>query len=168
MSTPLILLAGGTGDLGARIATELRDRGAEIRAIVRAASKSDDVARLRDLSVGILEVDYADHAALVEACRGASCVISALAGLRETIIDAQTQLLSAATEAGVLSFIPSDFSIDFTKLQPGTNRNLDLRREFMKALDAAPIKATSVFNGAFTDMLTGRAPIVLLKFKRIL
>jgi hypothetical protein len=65
-------------------------------------------------------------------------------------------------------FIPSDYCIDFTKLPPGTNRNLDLRREFHERLDRAPIAATSILNGRFADMLTGQAPIVLFKFKRVL
>ena len=64
-------------------------------------------------------------------------------------------------------FIPSDYSIDFTKLASGTNRNLDLRREFHERLDKAPISATSILNGMFTDMLTGQAPIILFKFKRV-
>jgi hypothetical protein len=35
-------------------------------------------------------------------------------------------------------------------------------------LDAAPIRATSILNGAFTDMLTGVAPFVVFRFRRIL
>jgi hypothetical protein len=65
-------------------------------------------------------------------------------------------------------FIPSDYCIDFTKLAPGTNRNFDVRREFKTRLDKAPIAATSILNGMFTDMLTGQAPIVLFKWKRVL
>jgi Nucleoside-diphosphate-sugar epimerases len=95
-------------------------------------------------------------------------VVSALSGLREVIVDAQTSLLEAAVSAGVPRFIPSDYCIDFTKLPPGSNRNFDLRREFQTRIDRAPIAATSIFNGMFTDMLTGQAPIVLFKRKRIL
>ena len=97
----------------------------------------------------------------------AACVISALSGLREVIVDTQTLLLDAAVKAGVPRFIPSDYSIDFTKLTPGTNRNLDLRREFHERLDKAPIAATSILNGMFTDLLTGEAPVILFKFKRV-
>jgi hypothetical protein len=42
--------------------------------------------------------------------------VSALAGLRETIIDAQKVFLDAAVEANVQRFIPSDYSSDFTNL----------------------------------------------------
>ncbi|MBB4639233.1 hypothetical protein FHS01_005300 [Longimicrobium terrae] len=94
--------------------------------------------------------------------------MSALSGLREVIVEAQTRLLEAAVSAGAPRFIPSDFAIDFTTLPPGSNRNLDLRREFKERVDRAPIAATSIMNGAFADMLTGVAPIILFKRRRIL
>jgi hypothetical protein len=60
-----------------------------------------------------------------------------------------------------------DFAIDFTKVPPGTNRNLDLRREFQERLDRTPIAATSILNGMFTELLTGQAPVILFKFHRV-
>jgi hypothetical protein len=95
-------------------------------------------------------------------------VVSALSGLREVIVDAQTALLQAAVAAGVPRFIPSDYCIDYTKLPPGGNRNLDLRREFMFRIDGSAIAATSILNGMFTDLLTGQAPVVLFGPRRIL
>ena len=76
--------------------------------------------------------------------------------------------LEGAVKAGVPRFIPSDFSLDFTNLAPGKNRNLDLRREFHTILDAAPIRATTVFNGAFMELLTTDMPLILYRFRRIL
>jgi uncharacterized protein YbjT (DUF2867 family) len=168
MTTQPILLAGGTGDLGGRIARALIDRGAAVRALVRPGAAADKVAHLRGLGVEIAEAEYDDPEALRRACTGAACVVSALSGLREVIVEAQTRLLEAAVSAGVPRFIPSDFAIDFTTLPPGSNRNLDLRREFKERLDRAPVAATSIMNGAFADMLTGVAPIILFKRRRIL
>jgi hypothetical protein len=105
---------------------------------------------------------------LVKPCRGASCVVSVLAGLREVIIDAQTVLLDAAIAAGVPRFIPSDYSLDFTKFSHGENRNLDLRRQFHQYLDTTSIASTSIFNAAFTDLLTGQMPMILFKQKLVL
>ena len=106
-------------------------------------------------------------AQLATACQGASCVVSALSGLQGVIVDVQSMLLDAAVQAGVPRFIPSDYSIDFTKLPEGTNRNLDLRRTFGKRLDQVPIAATSILNGMFTDLLTGQAPVILFGLKRV-
>jgi nucleoside-diphosphate-sugar epimerase len=167
-SSALIVLAGAAGDLGHRIALALLARGAQVRALVRPGNTKPNVATLRERGAEIVEVDFKDAAALTRACVGASCVVSALSGLRDVIIDAQTHLLDAAVAAGVPRFIPSDFAIDFTKLPEGSNRNLDLRREFGRHLDRVPIQATSILNGMFMDLLTGQAPLVLFKIKRVL
>ncbi|WP_420130491.1 NmrA family NAD(P)-binding protein [Longimicrobium sp.] len=168
MTDTTILLAGATGALGGRIATELAGRGATVRALVRPGTAPEKLERLRSLGAQVVQADYGDAAAMRAACAGAACVVSALSGLREVIVEAQTRLLEAAVEAGVPRFIPSDFAIDFTRLPPGSNRNLDLRREFKERLDRAPIAATSILNGAFADMLTGVAPIILFKRKRVM
>ncbi|RYY92824.1 MAG: NmrA family protein [Chitinophagaceae bacterium] len=160
-----VILAGATGALGRRIAHELGQRGASVRALVRAGSRADH-PELADAAV--FHVDYNSDESLLQACAGGACVVSALSGLEDVIVGAQTRLLQAATDAGVPRFIPSDYCIDYTKLRPGRNRNLDLRRRFAQRLDAAPIKATGILNGMFTDLLTGQAPVVLRKQRRIL
>jgi len=169
MSTaPLILLAGGTGDLGARIAKAILRQGAPVRALVRRGTPVEKLQWLRGLGAEVAEADYADPAAMAEACAGTACVVSALSGLHEAIVENQSALLEAAVRARVPRFIPSDFALDFTKLPPGANRNLDLRRDFHARLDRAPIAATSILNGAFADMLTDQAPIILFGLKRVL
>ncbi len=167
MDDATTVLAGATGNLGGRIARALLERGAKVRAIVRRDSPPDKVAELRQRGAVIVEVDFNSFDALAKACSGASCVISALAGLRDVIVQTQALLLDAAVKAAVPRFIPSDFSIDFTKLPPGSNRNLDLRRDFHERLDKAPVSATSILNGMFTHLLTGQAPIILFKLKRV-
>jgi len=163
-----IAVAGATGNLGGRIVKSLLQSGARVKALVRPHTDPDRIERLKSPDVEIAEVDLNDAPAVASACSGADCVISALAGLRDVIVETQSSLLEGAVMAQVPRFIPSDYSIDFTKLPDGTNRNLDLRREFHKRLDASGISATTVFNGAFADMLTGRMPLILFKRRRIL
>jgi nucleoside-diphosphate-sugar epimerase len=164
----MILVAGGTGELGGRIVRALVAKGAEVRVVARPGSDPEKISQVQKLGATVLTVNTWDVADITKACADVSCVVSALAGLRETVIDAQKVLLDAAVAAGVPRFIPSDFSIDFTRLPAGRNRNLDLRREFHAYLDKAPIAATTIFNGAFADMITGQMPIVLFSLKRIL
>ena len=161
-------MAGATGDLGHRIAQALLKRGAVVRALVRPGNTKPEVAQLRGLGAEIVEVNFDSVTALTKACAGAACVVSALSGLRDVIVNGQKRLLDAAVAAGVPRFIPSDFCIDYTKLPNGSNRNLDLRREFNQRLDQAPIQATSILNGMFTDLLTGQAPVVLFGPRRVL
>jgi uncharacterized protein YbjT (DUF2867 family) len=167
MSDRVTVLAGATGHLGGLIARELRARGARVRAIIRPGTPRGSVTTLEQLGVAVAEADYRNAAQLERACESASCVVSALSGLDDVILGAQTALLQASISAGVRRFIPSDFAIDFTKLPDGGNRNLDLRRRFHRRLAGAPIASTSILNGMFADLLTGQAPFILFRFRRV-
>lgn len=167
-SSSAIVLAGATGGLGLLIAHHLRRRGATVRALVRPeSSRKAEAESLRLQGVEVIAVDFASVPDLTRACTGAGCVVSALSGLHDTIVETQTRLLDAAVAAGVPRFIPSDFSADFTRLPADANRNFDLRREFQRRLAQAPIRATSIFNGMFMDLLTGQAPLVQPGIRRI-
>jgi uncharacterized protein YbjT (DUF2867 family) len=154
-----IFVAGGTGKLGELIVKALIKRGAEVRAITRRETEPAKTEKLRQLGAEVISVDMSKTQELKGACQGVSCVVSALSGLRETIVDAQTQLLDAAIAAGVPRFIPSDFAADFTRLPEGDNRNFDLRKEFHEYLDKSPIAATSIMNGAFSYILGYHSPL---------
>ena len=168
MSGATIVVAGASGDLGGRITSALLERGATVRALVRHSTASDRVERLRKLGAEVAPVDLYSASEAMPACEGAACVVSALAGLRDVILEAQTLLLFASVTAGVPRFIPSDYSIDFTKCRAGENRNLDLRRVFHRRLDEAPISATTIFNGAFAELLTGQMPMISFRLRRVL
>jgi nucleoside-diphosphate-sugar epimerase len=168
MSDSTIVVAGATGDLGGRIARALLERGASVRALVRHSTAQDRVERLQELGVTVASVDLRSASEVRAACSGASCVVSALQGLHDVIVETQTALLDAAIEAGVPRFIPSDYSIDFTRFPAEQNRNLDLRREFHKRFGERSISATTVFCGAFAELLTGQMPLILFRLNRVL
>ncbi|HEX9951304.1 MAG TPA: NmrA family NAD(P)-binding protein [Rubricoccaceae bacterium] len=167
-STPTIALAGAGGDLGGRIAAALVARGASVRALVRPGLGRAEQARIESLGATLTPADPGDADAMAAACARAACVVSALNGLRDVIVDRQTVLLDAAVKAGVPRFIPSDYSADFTRTRPGDNRNFDLRREFKARVDRAQIQSTSVLNGAFMDMLGAEMPVVQPRIHRVL
>lgn len=154
-----ILVAGATGNLGERIVKALIKRGAEVRVLNRKETDPAKTKKLTGLGAEVVSVDMSDAEALKLACQDVSCVVSALAGLHDVIVDSQTLLLDAAIAAGVPRFIPSDFSSDFTKMPEGENRNFDLRKEFHQYLDKSSIAATSILNGAFADILSYGTPL---------
>ncbi|MEP7187250.1 MAG: NmrA family NAD(P)-binding protein [Rhodanobacter sp.] len=164
----MIAVAGASGDLGGRITKALVSCGAVVRALVRPDSSPKTIAQIESLGAVAVKADPAQIDELAEACSGASCVVSALNGLHEVIVERQSKLLQAAMQAGVQRFISSDYSEDFTRTAPGGNRNLDLRREFMQLADRSPIKVTSILNGAFMDMLGADMPIIQRRWKRVL
>lgn len=164
----IIALAGARGDLGTRIVRALVARGAEVRALMPPDAGVEAQRQLAEIGATVLPIDPEDVGGLADAFAGATCVISALNGLREVIVERQRQLLEASVMARVPRFIPSDFCADFTKIQPGQNRNFDLRREFMAVADRASIAVTSIFNGAFMDMLGAEMPLIQPRIRRVL
>ncbi|WP_262152655.1 NmrA family NAD(P)-binding protein [Chryseobacterium foetidum] len=162
-----ILVAGATGNLGNRICRELVKRGATVKAIVRDSTDTDKIEILKELGAEVSIIDLNDVNAIAAECADADCVISAVAGLGDVIIDLQKRILDGAIKAGVPRFIPSDFCTDYNNLPEGENRNFDLRRTFKKYIDQSPIRASSVFNGCFADILKYNTPILNLKDKSI-
>ena len=163
----LILIAGATGNLGMRICRELTKRNVALRALVRNGTDQQKIDELESLGVDVFTVDFSNEQELIGACRNVSCVISALAGLRDVIVDMQGMVLKAAIAAKVPRFIPSDFSSDFSAMPFGENRNFDLRKEFHELLNSSPILATSIFNGAFADILKYNIPLYNKKAQTI-
>ena len=122
MTQPIILLAGAAGDLRIRVAKSLVSRGAAVRALVRSDASDADKDRLATIGAKIVNADVNDIGSVAATCAGASCVVSALNGLHDVVVDRQGVLLDAAVKSGVPRFISSDYSLDFTKTTPGGNR----------------------------------------------
>ena len=82
----MIVVAGATGDLGGRIVRELCQLQAPVRALVRKGASTGKLRELAQPGCKILEVDFNDSEMLSKACLGGTVVVSALAGLRETMV----------------------------------------------------------------------------------
>ena len=115
----IIVISGATGNLGERIVKALLEKGAPVYAIVHASTNAEKVKKLEELGVKVFRIHMSDSKEIAKACEGAFCVISALSGLRDVIINTQRKLLDRAVVAGVPHFIPSNFSLDFTNLKVG-------------------------------------------------
>lgn len=166
--TPTIVVAGAAGDLGGRIVENLVRGGAHVLALQRADASGADQDRVAALGAVSAPADVSDVGSVAAACEGADCVVSALSGLREVILDRQSVLIDGAVRAHVPRFISSDYCSDYTRTDPGHNRNFDLRREFAGRADRAPIAVTSIMNGAFMDMLGAEMPIIQPSVRSVL
>ncbi len=102
----MVLLVGGTGQLGGRIARELLSRGAAVRALCRPGSGHGALKRMgAEIAIG----DLKDPGSLSAACIGADTVVttanSARRGGDDTVdaVDAggTRSLIDAAAQAGV-------------------------------------------------------------------
>lgn len=169
MSKPFVAVAGATGQLGRLIATNLARNNIPVKALIRPNTDPARTTALRSAGVIVVEADIDYIPALIPELNGAITVVSALQGLSDVILGTQKALLDAAVAAKVTRFVPSDFALDFTKTAPGSNRNLDLRRDFHGILEASEIPQwTSVLNGPFMDLLDGGAPLINHRYRRVL
>ena len=110
----MILLCGGTGMLGQRVARQLVDRGREIRVLTR---KTSDTSALRDLGVEMVVGDLRDPDSLGPAVRGADTIISTANSMARVLegeksltisdvdVKGHADLIAAAEAAGVQRFV---------------------------------------------------------------
>lgn len=115
----MILVAGATGYLGTEICRLLRERGAQVRALVRSTSSPEKVDRLRSLGVELITGDLKDPRSLDAACQGADTVISTASStisrqpddtIQRVDRDGQLALVDAAIANGVDRYLFVSFS----------------------------------------------------------
>lgn len=156
--TQTVLLAGATGNLGARIARHLvADDDVDLRLLVRPsaftdAAKTDELGALTDAGADIAEGTLNDDESLAAATTGVDVVISCLQGGRDVIVDGQLALARAAAAGGVRRFLPSDFALDLWHAPEGAPM-FAMRREVDAAIDELGLEVLHVLNGAFMDMM---------------
>jgi len=105
-----VFLTGGTGFIGGEVARLLRERGDDVRALVRTPAKAQ---KLEALGCELVSGDLSDEGALREALKGCDAVIHAAAvyeigipaSRRQELVDANVRgterVLGAALAAGV-------------------------------------------------------------------
>ena len=160
MSTKLtVLVAGATGMLGSKIVSALLDKGnLDVRAMVRSINDSNEenhqkIEAMKAKGATIVEGDLMKPETLLPICEGVDVVVSAV-GNNEVTVPGQKHLIDVAKQQGVKRFIPSDYSVDYRKLDYGDNDNLDKRKEVFEYLQHSGLEYTLVLNGAFMDMIT--------------
>jgi len=157
MSSKLtVLVVGSTGMLGSKIVTALLDKGTiNVRAMVHSKIDIDDEHRqkideMKAKGVTIAEGNLLQPETLQHLCEGIDVVVSAVGNDESTVVG-QKNLIDAAKQQGVKRFIPSDYSVDYRKLDYGDNDNLDLRKEVFEYLQQSGLEYTLILNGAFMD-----------------
>ena len=98
----MILVVGGSGDLGSRIVRRLRDRGQEVRCLLRPAT---DAAPLRQLGAEVVRGDLTDPASLPAACERAETVLASATAIARVLAGAKHPSIHEADEVGMASLV---------------------------------------------------------------
>ena len=151
-----VLVVGATGMLGSKIVDALLQKGnIDVKAMVHSIKDSDKensqkIEKMQAQGVKIVEGDLMKPEILLEVCEAVDIVVSAV-GNNEVTVQGQKNLIDAAKEQAVRRFIPSDYSVDYRKLDYGDNDNLDMRKEVLEYLQESGLEYTLILNGAFMD-----------------
>jgi NADH dehydrogenase len=157
-----LLLCGGTGDLGGRIAARLAEQGIAFRALVRPTS---DTARLESLGAELSVGNLTDRASLDRTMEGirtivttANSMTSALAGDRSSSLAAvdvrgNDHLIRAAEAAGVQRFVLVS-AAGMTDLMVRLSPFLAAKRQTEQTLRASRLRTVLVQPGPFQETWT--------------
>ncbi len=98
----MILVVGGTGQLGARVVNRLVGRGESVRCLVR--SGTDD-ANLRELNVEVSRGDLTEHDTLARACEGVVTVVVTATAITRRLAGAKHPTLREVDEIGMIALV---------------------------------------------------------------
>jgi len=154
----MILVVGGTGELGGRVVRLLRERGQGVRCLVRPGS---DDAQLRRLDVDVVRGDLTDRESLPAACEGVDVVVATataiarrLAGARHPTIRevdevGMAALVGAAETAGVERFV----YVSYAGVDAGLGMPLErAKKATEQRLRTSPMRAVVVRPDAFQEV----------------
>lgn len=98
----MILVVGGSGDLGSRIVRRLRDGEHAVRCLVRPATED---GRLREAEVDVVRGDLTDPTSLAAACEGAHTVVASATAIARVLAGSKHPSIHEADEVGMASLV---------------------------------------------------------------
>ena len=136
----MIFVAGATGGLGMEIVRRLRERGEDVRALVRTTSDAGRVAALEKMGAEIWRGDLKDPSTLEGALKDADVVVSTVTVITHakpgdsfdaTDEQGNINLLNEAVKAGTHRFVFTSFDIDKMPEYPLSNAKRNTERAIM-------------------------------------
>jgi len=122
-----VLVVGSTRMLGSKIVAAAIDKGTvEVKAMVRSSNdshkeKHHKIDEMKAKSTGIVEGDLMKAETLLRACAEVDVIVSVVDN-NEVTVPGQKNLIDAAKQQGVKRFIPADYSVDYSKISLGRQR----------------------------------------------
>ncbi len=98
----MLLVVGGTGDLGGRVVRRLRAEGQDVRCLVRPGSEAGG---LEELGVQVVRGDLTDPESLRAACVGITTVVATATVIGRRLAGARKPSIHDADEVGMASLV---------------------------------------------------------------
>jgi uncharacterized protein YbjT (DUF2867 family) len=157
----MILMVGGTGDLGRRIVRRLLEDGQQVRCVVRAGS---DGSGLRDLGAEVVPGDLTDPDSLRLACEGIDLVVASATAIGRRLAGAKRPTIREADEHGMASLIEAAVAAGVRRFvyisYAGADQSLGTPLERAKVeterrLAASPLRRVVLRPDAFQEIHLG-------------
>ncbi|KAK7425051.1 hypothetical protein QQZ08_008327 [Neonectria magnoliae] len=149
----LVLIAGITGSLGQRLASNAISRGLSVRGLGRNPSKLQPSIADK-LESFVTSTGFDDVNALDQAVKGVDGIICCYSPGPVLDLDGNILLLRAAERAGVKVFIHSSWNNDWSKIKFGEFEPYDPHIAFeQQAAMTSTINPVYLFTGIFSDLL---------------
>lgn len=156
-----VLLVGATGMLGSVIAEAILERSDLVLRVLVRAEKHDAGESFQSRGAEVIEGDALLPDTLSSAMAGVHVVVCALPNDPSAFVAGHKNLIEVAEQAGVRRLIPSDFSVDYFKIDASENFNLAMRKQVGPLFMNRRVRPIHVLIGAFMDtMLDPRAPFI--------
>ncbi|KAL2678900.1 hypothetical protein Neosp_009652 [[Neocosmospora] mangrovei] len=155
---PVVVVAGGSGDLGGLIVKALFETGKHEVYVLSRSPPADSQERVSPLTgksyVPFIHTDYSSTDVLAKGLdmRRVEVVICAFSLRNDSACNAQLQLIQAADKASsVTRFIPSEFNIDYDlgDAVPYSNKRFHLTGR--RALEKTSLEFSYIYPGMFMD-----------------
>ena len=152
----MILVAGATGVLGSEICQRLRQKGMQVRALVRKSANQEKLTQLKDLGCELVYGNLKDADSLKAACEGVKTVISTATSIssrqegddvKSVDQDGQINLVRAAAAAGAEQFI----FVSFPDKRDYPNMLNDAKRAVEKELESSGMSYTIIQANIFME-----------------
>ncbi|CAG8457997.1 5348_t:CDS:2 [Cetraspora pellucida] len=146
-----VTIAGATGNLGFHITNAFLKQGCYNVNVLRKKPENNNEKAdlLASKGAKIVYANYDDKNDLIKAIKGTDVIVSAING---DYYNNQIMLLTAAQEAGVKRFIPSEFGSELPQgLEP--HPVIASKYKLREALETSGLEYTYIFNGIFYEFL---------------
>ena len=160
------LVVGATGLVGQQIALSLRQRGRQVRALVRGGKNHEKAKPLVSAGIDIVDADLTKHQTLPSACAGIETVVCTATsmphgredGLRRVDQDGVLALIEKAEQAGVRHFIYTSYSGNIREDSPLETAKRSCENRLLSGRMRATILRPSYFSEVWLSPALGFDP----------
>ena len=160
------LVVGATGLVGQQIALSLRQRGRQVRALVRGGKNHEKAKPLVSAGIDIVDADLTKHQTLPSACAGIETVVCTATsmphgredGLRRVDQDGVLALIEKAEQAGIRHFIYTSYSGNIREDSPLETAKRSCENRLLSGRMRATILRPSYFSEVWLSPALGFDP----------